>query len=131
MSRRPSGAARPLRRIWIAVGCTLAGTPALRAGVAAQPAPAAPRRASIGMALSPDGTRVACGGDGGSIELWDIATRAVRGRFTCPDAFINALAFAPDGRSLVTVGERIRTWDVSRELVTQKRVLGEGTEVLL
>jgi Tol biopolymer transport system component len=67
-------------------------------------------------AWSPDGTRLATGGNNGLLKIWDARTGQLI--LTCEDcsvAPINAVAWSPDGRRLASAsGEKIaRVWDVS------------------
>ncbi|MEU0726352.1 hypothetical protein [Streptomyces sp. NPDC006140] len=53
------------------------------------------------LALSPDGRTLAVGGDAGSVQPWDVATRQpLGGPLTTPGESIDSLAFAPDGTTL-------------------------------
>ncbi|MBN9518624.1 WD40 repeat domain-containing protein, partial [bacterium] len=89
------------------------------------------------LALSPDGTRVAVGGRGKSIQtrlpdgrtqysstdehrtvVWDVATAKVLWGATVPGSSARPLAFSPDGRrlaELVTEKEKayVRVWDAA------------------
>ncbi len=58
--------------------------------------------------FSPDGRTLALSDDAGA-ELWDVRTR--RPRVTLPARFVNGMAFSPDGRTLVTVGDGLVLWD--------------------
>jgi WD40 repeat protein len=63
------------------------------------------RPAGIGqVALSPDGGRVALAESypGTTIHVLDVAAGAERARFRGKDAYVTALAFAPDGKSLAS-----------------------------
>jgi WD40 repeat protein len=63
------------------------------------------------LAWSPDGRTLATSALGGTITLWDTATR--RARATTPrDPYgVHMMAFSPDGRTLATVRGAIRLWD--------------------
>jgi WD40 repeat protein len=55
-------------------------------------------------AFSPDGTRLAVGGSGEKIWLWDVATRTLERTFVLPVGGGATLAFSPDGRFLAAGG---------------------------
>jgi WD40 repeat protein/serine/threonine protein kinase len=70
---------------------------------------------ATGVALSPDGNSIACGGDDGpTVVLLDIATRERR-EFAGHTARVLSLVFSPDGRTLATGGSdcTIKLWDVA------------------
>ncbi|MFD9107106.1 helix-turn-helix domain-containing protein [Streptomyces bottropensis] len=58
--------------------------------------------------FSPDGRTLAIS-DSPRGQLWDVATR--RPRTTLPVRFVNGMAFSPDGKTLVTVGDGLVLWD--------------------
>lgn len=78
--------------------------------------PAVSRRAVFATALSPDGQRLASGGDDGRVRLWNLATgKATQSRsLSGHKSAVTCLKFSPDGARLCS-GSRDRTisvWDV-------------------
>ncbi len=64
------------------------------------------------VVFSPDGSALAACGRWGGVELWDVATGALRGRLDGSETVVRGLAFAPDGRSLAVAGPAgIGVWD--------------------
>jgi WD40 repeat protein len=62
------------------------------------------------LTYSPDGKAVAVGDRDGTVKLWDLETWQVRKPFAQQPRAVRALAFAPDGRALVTVGGEPVRW---------------------
>jgi WD40 repeat protein len=56
------------------------------------------------IALSPDGTTLAFGGDG-AITLWDVDRHRIVEKLDCPRTKVACLAFAPDGRAVAAGAE--------------------------
>ena len=74
-------------------------------------------RAILAIAFSPDGATLAAGGRDGTIELWDVQSRRLRRSFPVRGG-LSALAFTPDGRSLVSAAltgldGTVTVWDLS------------------
>ena len=54
------------------------------------------------MTFSPDGRRIATGGDGHeAIKLWDVATRRELATLESQGSRFNGVRFSPDGNSLL------------------------------
>ncbi len=65
------------------------------------------------FAFSADGTRLAVGGDVGKVEVFDVTTEPwrVTASFSVSKERVRSLAFAADGRTLVSSSDSIQTWD--------------------
>jgi WD40 repeat protein/tRNA A-37 threonylcarbamoyl transferase component Bud32 len=75
-----------------------------------------------GMALSPDGQKLAVGGADGRVSLWELSTGSMRLLELAPVEGQRAdmlVAFSPQGRYLAAAGDRgqVRLWNGQGELV--------------
>ena len=64
------------------------------------------------VVVSPDGRRVASTG-GGTIKLWDVEAGKLHATLPTPNVQVFAVAFSPDGKTLVTGGSdhHVHIWD--------------------
>ena len=69
------------------------------------------------LALSPDGSLLACGSRDGAIRLFRLAGRAELRRFEAHSKTVSSLAFFPDGRHIgsVAMDDEVAIWEVSQE----------------
>jgi RNA polymerase sigma factor (sigma-70 family) len=70
-------------------------------------------RAVIAVAFSPRGRLLASAGDDRRVYLWNPATGQEVGRLDGRQQWMHALAFSPDGKTLVAGGSTIRRWQVA------------------
>lgn len=67
------------------------------------------------FATTPDGKLLATGGHGGGVRLWDIETGQLRQILPIGSGHVAAVAFTPDGKTLVAADVSdpvIRAWDI-------------------
>jgi RNA polymerase sigma factor (sigma-70 family) len=98
------------------------------------------------MAFAPDGKTLAVGDGTNTIRLWDVAAPKVTARLVGKkaadqtrgvDDAVTGLAFTPDGKTLLSVGDygdgTVRVWDVEggKESRQFKGQLGDGHRLLL
>ena len=72
------------------------------------------------LCLSSDGRRVAAIGDPDQVIVWDVDKAQELMRRTDEHGHVGSIAFSPDGRWLVIVGDSLTAWDVA----TGQRVFG-------
>ncbi len=83
------------------------------AEAAAAKRPAGPTYSYEAVVFSPDSRLLATAGDDGSVRLWDVATRRLRGRLTGHSGKVTDVAFSRDGETLASAGRdgTVRLWD--------------------
>ena len=76
----------------------------------------------FGLALSPDGGRLAVGRQDGSVAVWDLASGDKLLQLSGHNGLVNGLAFSPDGTRLATASfdKLAKVWDAQtgQELMT-------------
>ena len=66
------------------------------------------------VAVAPDGSWLASGGDDDAVRIWDAATGKERATLTGHSGTVHAVAVAPDGSWLATAGDdAVRIWDAA------------------
>ena len=71
----------------------------------------------MALTFSPDGKRLASGGQDFIVRLWDVSTSQELAAFRRHTAPINTVAFSPDGKTLVSAGNdlRLNVWRAATE----------------
>jgi WD40 repeat protein/tRNA A-37 threonylcarbamoyl transferase component Bud32 len=89
------------------------------------------------LAFSPDGKSIAVGDDGGSVSVWDAASRTKARTFevkmvTGPDIAVTAVVFSPDGKHLAAGDDsgHIAIYDLESGTTTRTLQVGEYVGVL-
>ncbi|APG03441.1 hypothetical protein BJI69_05590 [Luteibacter rhizovicinus DSM 16549] len=92
--------------------------------------------ATRSMAVSPDGRWLAVGDDHGVLRLWDLADASQMegrkpGKVTDHQSWVNAVAFSPDGKILVSAGqdEALKRYDFNPAAATVEDAVVSATEV--
>src|SRR5262249_8504199 len=67
-----------------------------------------------GLAFSPDGETVACGGQDGKVNLWDVKTGQLKDRLLLHVSPVRAVAYSPDGRWVTSGGADLTVQLVER-----------------
>ena len=67
------------------------------------------------VAIAPDGSWLASGGDDGLVRVWDLATGQQRAALRGHRGAVHAVAIAPDGSWLASGGDNglVRIWDLA------------------
>src|SRR5688572_4207039 len=83
-----------------------------------------------GLALSPDGKRIATSGSNGEIKLWDLQSRTELFTLSGHDGLISSIAFSPDGSHFASSsGDGAKVWDLDTQQVIHD--LDEHTDVVI
>jgi WD40 repeat protein/serine/threonine protein kinase len=90
-----------------------------------------PIRAARVIAFSPDGTRLAAGGDDPKVVIVDVASGDLIAALTGFEGRIQAVTFSPDGRHILTAGKdpTLRLWDAATGRLV-RTFAGHSQEVL-
>ncbi len=80
----------------------------------------------IALALSPDGTLLACGSEDSTIKLWNTATTELWAIFTGHLSDVNMLVFSPDGNTLASASDdgTVRFWDIKLRKAINTKITG-------
>ncbi|GGZ32370.1 hypothetical protein GCM10010365_61450 [Streptomyces poonensis] len=72
--------------------------------------------AVLSVTFDPTGTRIASGGDDGSVRLWDVTAGAAIGEPMSMSSAVREVTFSPDGRTIAAVGDDgLQLFDVTTQ----------------
>jgi WD40 repeat protein/serine/threonine protein kinase len=83
--------------------------------------------ADLCVAMSPDGSILASGGEDAMVMLWEVGTWRRLALLRSSTTYIDQLAFSPDGRTLASAEPAgVRIWDVRKQV--ERALFRPGTE---
>jgi WD40 repeat protein len=113
-TRSPPSAPAILEALNIASGEITPATPSVACG-ALQAFPKGHTSSVLGVAYSPDGTRIATASDDNTARIWDTTTGETLHTLTGHNSSVRGVAYSPDGTRIATASDdnTARIWDTT------------------